>query len=86
MNSESGNSDEHVYPIFIISEEERRKCPPSEPPELLLTSEASDPPIAASLSAANWLDLTPGILIPIPKETVTWPEPVAREGRTTIEF
>ena len=70
----------------MISDEERRKRPPSEPPELLLIGEAGEQSFAAKISAANWLDLTPGIHIPVPEDLVEWPKPVARGGRTTIEF
>ena len=86
MKGDLANSGEHIFPIHTISDDERRVRPPSEPPEFRLTGEDARPPIVATLSAANWLDLTPGIHIPVPEESVEWPEPVARGGRTTIEF
>ena len=70
----------------MISDEERRIPPPSGPPGFWLTGEDGRPPIAATLRAADWTDLIPSIKIPVPEESVEWPEPVARGGRTTIEF
>ena len=86
MKSEMEHSREYVFPNQTIKEEERRIPPPSGPPGFWLIGEDDRPPIAATLSAADWLDLTPGLKIPVPEESVEWPEPVARGGRTTIEF
>lgn len=80
------NAIGYTAPLLMVSDKEIRNRVPSKPPELLLTGQDGDPPVAATLSAADWRDLTPDIHIPIPEDSVEWPEPVERGGRTTITF
>ena len=87
MPSEISDTGHHVAPMLLVSEEEARKRPaPSEPPQMLLSGGGEVPAIAATLSAADWSDLASGFDIPVPEESIDWPEPVKRRGRTTIEF
>ena len=69
-----------------ISEVDARRRPPSEPPRMVITGGGEDPPIPGTLAAVTWGDLTPGLDIPIPDESIDWPEPVERRGRTSIEI
>lgn len=83
---EDTNSGDYVVPLLVVSEEEARKRPPSEPPRMVITGGEDDPPIPGTLAAVTWGDLTPGLDIPIPEESIDWPAPVERRGRTTIEI